>query len=97
MVHEPEKSDSVVVAMKPANKAERSVAELVEPRTETKGLGREERTNRTSNARAGLRTGKVCHRRWNAYGSPPGEGRRRSSLRSCTISIPRCCGHRFTR
>ena len=37
MMHEPEKSDSVVVAVKPANKAERSAAEPVEPRTETKG------------------------------------------------------------
>ena len=32
-----EKSDSVIVAAKPANKAERSAAELVEPRAETKG------------------------------------------------------------
>ena len=30
MMHEPEKSDAVVVAMKPANKAEHSVAEPVE-------------------------------------------------------------------
>jgi hypothetical protein len=37
MMHGPEKSDSVGVAMKPMNKAERSVAELVEPRTGTKG------------------------------------------------------------
>jgi group II intron reverse transcriptase/maturase len=46
MVHEPEKSDSVVVAVKPANKAERSVAELVEPRTETKGNVNQQRTRR---------------------------------------------------
>jgi RNA-directed DNA polymerase len=37
MMHEPEKSDSVVVATKPTNKAERSVAEPVEPRTGAKG------------------------------------------------------------
>src|SRR5271168_4544577 len=37
MMHEPEKSDSVVVAEKPTNKAERFAAEPVEPRTETKG------------------------------------------------------------
>jgi RNA-directed DNA polymerase len=37
MMHKPEKSDSVVVAAKPANKAERSAAEPGEPRTETKG------------------------------------------------------------
>jgi len=32
-MHESEKSDSVVVAGKPTNKAARAVAELVEPRT----------------------------------------------------------------
>jgi len=37
MMHEPEKSDSVVVATKPTNKAERSAAEPVEPRTGTEG------------------------------------------------------------
>src|ERR1700730_5655939 len=37
MMHEPEKSDSGGVAGKPTNKAVRSVAEPVEPRTETKG------------------------------------------------------------
>ncbi len=35
--HEPEKSDSVVVATKPTNKAECSVAEPVEPRTGGQG------------------------------------------------------------
>ena len=33
----PEEFDSVIVAVKPTNKAEQSVAEPVEPRTETKG------------------------------------------------------------
>jgi len=37
MMHEPEGSDSVVVAGKLANKVEQSTAEPVEPRTETKG------------------------------------------------------------
>ena len=37
MMYGHEKSDSVIVAVKPTNKAERSAAELVEPRTETKG------------------------------------------------------------
>ena len=46
MMHEPEKSDSVVVAMKSANKAERSVAESVEPRTGTKGNVDQQRTRR---------------------------------------------------
>src|SRR4051812_5341853 len=46
MMHEPEKSDSVVVAVKPTNKAERSVAELVEPRTGTKGNANQQSTRR---------------------------------------------------
>ena len=46
MMNEPEKSDSVVVAMKPANKAERSAAELVEPRTGTKGNADQQSTRR---------------------------------------------------
>ena len=37
MMNEFEKSDSVVVAAKPTNKAEQSAAEPVEPRTGTKG------------------------------------------------------------
>jgi len=37
MMYGPEKSDSVVVAGKPTNKAERFAAELAEPRTGTKG------------------------------------------------------------
>ena len=46
MTHEPEKSDSVVVAGKPTNKAERSVAEPVEPRAETKGNADQQSTRR---------------------------------------------------
>jgi RNA-directed DNA polymerase len=46
MMHEPEKSDSVVVAAKPTNKAERSAAEPVEPRTETKGNADQQSTRR---------------------------------------------------
>ena len=46
MIHEPEKSDSVVVAVKPANKAEQSCAELVEPRTGTKGNANQQSTRR---------------------------------------------------
>ena len=37
MVHGHEESDSVIVAVKPANKAERSAAELAEQRAGTKG------------------------------------------------------------
>jgi len=46
MVHEPEKSDSVVVAVKPTNKAERSAAEPVEPRTGTEGNANQQSTRR---------------------------------------------------
>jgi RNA-directed DNA polymerase len=46
VMHEPEKSDAVVVAVKPANKAERSAAERVEPRTATKGNVDQQSTRR---------------------------------------------------
>src|SRR5271157_6465669 len=45
-MHEPEKSDSVVVAAKLTNKAERSAAEPVEPRTGTKGNVDQQSTRR---------------------------------------------------
>ena len=37
-MHDPEKSDSGIVVMKPMNKAGRPAAELVEPRPGTKGI-----------------------------------------------------------
>ena len=46
MMHERGKSDSAVGAMKPANKAERSAAELVEQRAGTKGNADQQRTRR---------------------------------------------------
>jgi RNA-directed DNA polymerase len=46
VMYEPEKSDSVVVAGKPTNKAACAVAEPVEPRTETKGNADQQRTRR---------------------------------------------------
>jgi RNA-directed DNA polymerase len=49
-MHDTEKSDSGIVAMKLTNKAGLPVAELVEPRPETKG-------NADSNACTGLRAG----------------------------------------
>src|SRR5271154_4676490 len=45
-MHKSEKSDAVVVAVKPANKAERSAAEPVEPRTATKGNAGQQSTRR---------------------------------------------------
>jgi hypothetical protein len=59
MMHEPEKSDSAIVATRPANKAGRPAAEPVERRVGTEG-------NTASKARAGHRTGQACHRRWPA-------------------------------
>ena len=63
MMHGHEKSDSVIVAVKPANKAER------DPLRSRWSQGRGPRGMRASKARAGLRAGHACHRRWNAYGN----------------------------
>ena len=60
MMHEPEKSDLVVVAGKPTNKAAQAAAEPVEPRTGTKGNADQQSTRQAQ-------TGKVCHKRWPAY------------------------------
>jgi hypothetical protein len=68
MMHGPEKSDSVIVAAKPTNKAEQSAAELV-------GQGQGPRGMRASKARSGHRAGSACHRRWNAYGKLPSHTR----------------------
>src|SRR5271166_3192476 len=46
MMHEPEKSDSVGVAVKPTNKAERSAAEPVERRAGAKGNAGQQSTRR---------------------------------------------------
>ena len=46
MMHGRERSDSAIVAGKPTNKAERSAAELVEQRAETKGNVDQQRTRR---------------------------------------------------
>ena len=49
MMHEPEKSDSAIVAVKPANKTAVAiaVAEWVEPRAGTKGNTEKSHTRRT--------------------------------------------------
>src|SRR3954453_13597144 len=46
MMHEAEKSDPVVVAGKPTNKAAQAAAEPVEPRTGTKGNADQQSTRR---------------------------------------------------
>ena len=47
MMHGPEKSDSAIVAVKPANKAGQPAAEWVEPRAGTEGNAGQPRTRRT--------------------------------------------------
>ena len=77
MMHGPEKSDSVIVAGKPTNKAERSAAELVEPRTGTKGNAGQQSTLRTqsrinvSQALERIRKVAVTHPRWEPYAGKP--------------------------
>jgi RNA-directed DNA polymerase len=67
MVHGHGESDSAIVAAKPANKAERSAAELVEPRAETKGNADQQSTrltqSRTSVSQALDRLRKVAKER----------------------------------
>ncbi len=67
MVHGHEESDSAIVAMKPTNKAERSAAELVEPRAGTKGNADQQSTrltqSRTSVSQALERIRKVARER----------------------------------
>ena len=78
MMHGLEKSDSVEVAVKPANKAGKPAAEWVEPRTGTKGNTGQPRARRTQ-SRGSVSQG------WTVYGRLPGSGRRRGSRRSCTM------------
>jgi len=60
-MHGDGKSDEAIVAGKPANKVERSAAELVERRAEAKG-------NVCQRSRTGLRTGLSVDVRWRIYG-----------------------------
>ena len=62
VMHGHEKSDSAIVATKLPNKAGKPAAEAVERRAGTKG-------NTVSKARAGLRSGKACPRRWSVCGN----------------------------
>jgi RNA-directed DNA polymerase len=69
------KSDEAIVAVKPANKAERSAAEPVERRTETKGNVGQQSTRRTqsrisvSKALVRIRAAHSCrgYPRWEPY------------------------------
>ena len=72
-----EKSDPAIVATKPANKAERSAAELVERRAGTKGNADQQSTPRTqrrtgvSQALVRIRHLAVIHPRWEPYAGKP--------------------------
>ena len=82
MMYEPEKSDSAIVATKPANKA-------APPRRLRSGRsqGPGPRGTRANRARDGLSAEQACHRGWTVYGTLQGSGRRRSSPRCCTMSL----------
>jgi hypothetical protein len=77
MMYGHEKSDPAIVAGKPANKAERSAAELVEPRAGTEGNASQQRTRRTqrriSVPSAGAHTASNCRLdpRWEPYAGKP--------------------------
>ena len=78
MMHGPEKSDPVIVAGKPTNKAERSAAESVERRTGTKGNVGQSSTRRTQRRVSvtqdvGSHTAIYCRRypRWEPYAGKP--------------------------
>ena len=79
MMHGRGESDSAIVAAKPTNKAERSAAEPVEPRAETKGNANQQSTGRTQSRKivshalerirhlARISRSAVTHPRWEPY------------------------------
>jgi hypothetical protein len=84
MMHERGKSDSAIVAMKPTNKADRSAAEPVERRAETKGNADQQSTRRTQ-SRASVSQALDCMRQALAVWT-----RGRSRMReSCTYGSVR--------
>ena len=63
-MHDQEKSDSAIVAVKPSNKAGTPAAEAVEPRAGTKGNADQQSTHRTqSRARVTQALGSACGKR----------------------------------
>src|SRR5215471_5495929 len=69
MMHGHEKSDPAIVAVKPANKAERSAAELVEPRVGTEGNAGQQSTRRTQR-RASVAQALERYGKWRAIALP---------------------------
>jgi len=73
MMHGPEKSDLVIVAVKPANKVAfplRSSPRRNQPLRSRWSKGRGPRGMRIGKARTGRSAGLACHRRWTACGKP---------------------------
>ena len=73
MMHEREKSGLAVVAMKPTNKAERSAAELGEPRAGAEGNVGQHSTDRAtvSQGLERIRQFAAKHPRWQPYAGKP--------------------------
>ena len=78
MMHGHEKSDPAIVAVKPTNKAERSAAELAEPRAGTEGNADWQSTHRTQRrARVSQALGRIrqfasrLDPRWEPYAGKP--------------------------
>jgi len=78
MMHEREKSDPAIVAVKPTNEAERFAAEPVERRAGTKGNASQQSTPRTPSRTSVTQaldrirqTFAVTHPRWEPYAGKP--------------------------
>ena len=89
-MHDPEKSHSAVVAVKPPNKAGSPAAEAVEPRAGTKGNADQQSTHRTQ-------TRERVTQALNRVRKPQGKGRRSGSPRFSTMSTSTRSGRRSTR
>ena len=71
MMHGRGKSSPVIVARKPANKADPetvSAAESVERRAEAEGNANQHARTGLRAGRSGRSAGQACHRSWDAYG-----------------------------
>ena len=87
MMHGRGKSDAAIVAGKSAEQG-RAIG------CGTDGAKGGAMGNVDHKSRAGHRTGKACHKRWNAYDKQQGKGRRNGSPRSFTTSMSIFSGSR---
>ena len=83
MMHGPEKSDPAIVAMKPANTTEQSVAEPVERRAGTKGNADQQSTCRTQSRISVSQALERIRKVQNALPSHTQGGSRMREFRSC--------------